>query len=314
MTPIILSNADNNSCAGVFEHLLNSFSSPANNVYYQYTSMDTFINGILKVDGNSEIKPCIRLNSLSYLNDSLEARLGQEMFNSIVECVSKKMPKSALNELCQKASISTFEASFTPNKDCLQMWSTYAQNGKGICVGFNMEKLIRRNEGGNDENTSFMVWTKCLYDDKTIMQGIKSQQLDDLKSVYEKTANKVSENATIRELVKRNLIVPTLHAFLIALIKNNDYEYEKESRLIIFPNSHNSSDIKYRLRPDNILSPYIDKEIPLECIEEVWIGPNQNVKKVKESLAQYLEHILKQANTKHRIKVIESNVAFRTSI
>lgn len=309
-----ITKADCNSCAGVFEHLLNSFLSPAKNVYYQYTSMDTFYNGILRVGNNGEIKPYIRLNSMSYLNDSLEARIGHEMFKSIVECVSKKIPKTVFDELCQASARNTFEASFTSNKDCLQMWSTYAQNGKGVCVGLNMEKLIQWDGGKGRENTNTMVWAKCLYETKDILQGINSQQLNTLKSVFENSSNKESDNATIRELIRRNLIVTTLHAFLVALAKNKDYEYENESRLIILPNPYNSSDIKYRLRPDNILAPYIDVEIPLECIEEVWVGPNQNVKAVKESLERYLEHVLTQANAKHRIKVIESNVAFRTSI
>lgn len=302
---------DLNSCAGVLETLLRPFSSTHDKLFYQYTSFNTLINGILSKDKTGKVKPTIRLSSLCYLNDSLEAKLGHEIFNSVVKSVANVIPHDKSEELCKLAAQNTFEASFSEEKDNLQMWSMYGSNGKGVSVGFNIRRLIEHYQGKILEN--IMWWAKCLYIDKNMLQSQDQGIIRSLCDIYDNAANIESEYATIRELVEKDLIVQLLHAFLVALAKNADYEFEKESRLIIFPNNANDTNKEYRLREDNIMVPYIDVEIPIECIEEVWVGPNQNVKAVRDSLDAYLTHLLTQSKSNHKIKVYESQVAYRTS-
>jgi hypothetical protein len=112
-------------------------------VYYHYTKCKNF-KGIIN---NKEIW----LTNVNRPDDTLEATISFDEFISSLEPYSKKyecvniimnkLNKDLIDKLNNDLRNSQYAFSLTKSKDNKDHWEKYGENGKGICIGFDMEMM-----------------------------------------------------------------------------------------------------------------------------------------------------------------------------
>ena len=85
----------------------------------------------------------------------------------------------------------------------------------------------------------------------------------------------------------------------MSLYKSPHYEYEKEWRI------YKRSNIVYTKVSNGIIKPYIEIAIPIDCLDEVVIGPCVSN---KEQAIKAIEILLDRKITNKKIKVRQSEI------
>lgn len=94
----------------------------------------------------------------------------------------------------------------------------------------------------------------------------------------------------------------TINAHVAAYIKHESYKYEQEVRC----KAIKSSEIKFR-ESNGLIIPYTELRIPIDAIEEIIIGPTQDVERMKLAI----EMLLKTNGIYRDIKIKESKIPYR---
>jgi hypothetical protein len=101
-----------------------------------------------------------------------------------------------------------------------------------------------------------------------------------------------------------------------ATFKHRGFSEEKESRIVVSSNdSEYPGNVKYRPRGD-VLIPYIEVPITLDCIKSVTVGPVQNQKMSFASMSEFVHSIEKiwqvdSGNIEYELTVNKSAIPFR---
>lgn len=178
-----------------------------------------------------------------------------------------------------------FILSFAKQKDFLPMWSTYANNGNGICLGIsNNEYKIDFAEGDYSvEQLNNLHASDVCYDG--IDEIVNRTLLNFYKSSYEeyrKFKSKELINRKTKCLAQMALIGAPYH-------KHEAYKYEQESRLIKFCN--NIKRVKFRCNAKGRIIPYLEVPIKKEYLKEIIIGPCADSislkREIKKELSKY---------------------------
>ena len=86
----------------------------------------------------------------AHLNDPIELqyglRIGHEMFEEAVKRAGPTVPQQTANHLMEEAGVGLIEfgswvASFSYDGDDLSQWRSYADDGRGVCLGFSVQAL-----------------------------------------------------------------------------------------------------------------------------------------------------------------------------
>ncbi|MBS1641226.1 MAG: DUF2971 domain-containing protein [Bacteroidetes bacterium] len=141
---------------------------------------------------------------------------------------------------------------FTDKKDHFNQWRLYGGDGNGVCVGFKYKKPKKHDY--------YVVFGKVIYGDEIL------KLITDL-------INDVKRN------LRCNFSLRRLHLWK-NFLKHKDYEYEAETRLLIYnrtKNGYKELDKKFKLNFYNILVPYVtldlfDDNLPIK-ITEITLGP-----------------------------------------
>lgn len=104
--------------------------------------------------------------------------------------------------------------------------------------------------------------------------------------------------------------------FDAAYFKHHGFAEENEHRIIKqseYTNNHNTT--KYRTK-DNLLIPYIEMDISLDCIKSIQVGPMKNQRLAYKSMQDFVSKIENQwqnnsANIEYYLPVIESGIPYR---
>lgn len=172
-------------------------------------------------------------------------------------------------------SMGTFCTCFSESRDQLSQWRGYANDGRGIAIGFNKELLLRLNSI-SEHHTKF--GKVIYYNHEKQRQYINSI----IKDNIEKLDYKGIGHAALELNINYRLKFP--------FIKNAGFVEEKEWRVVVcseIDNYHNipSSDdfvfskIKYRVANEKLI-PYLEMDferIKRELVKEIWIGPKSEV-------------------------------------
>jgi len=197
---------------------------------YHYTSFDSLVKIVKSLS--------FRLSSISSLNDR------SEMTNA--EAITKGRIKSPYHHERIKAFNSRFVMSCSMLFDNLNQWRLYGDDGKGICIEFNIKTQKDKN--------SFLIG-KVVYGKKI---------LNELKWLVQKVYKTYGAILVFRKLNVWN-----------SFIKDQDYEDEKEVRLLYWRRTDDLQDDTWDLNNYNILTKYIFfnvDDIPLE-INKIILGP-----------------------------------------
>lgn len=269
---------------------------------YHYTSMEALFNGIL-CKCNSESRICLRASNVLYMNDPNEIQFGLSYFEKLFD----NDIKDDFNTYAEKCS-NYFLTSFSSHKDYLPMWNIYAHNATGIALGFN-SNVIKGNKNGE--------FLSCLYGYeklKSILEKYVSNKKELKENINDNTKELAigiiiilffillkygKEKSFIDDISEK--LLPILR--LIVSLKDQSYSYEQEVRLLSV--SENVEEVKFYFK-NNYFIPYINQYFPKEALEEIIVGPNNDMERTIYSIKTYLKHI----GFEH-VKVIPSKVPYR---
>ncbi|WP_421170364.1 DUF2971 domain-containing protein [Aeromonas dhakensis] len=158
--------------------------------------------------------PTIKISNTSKLNDPFERIIDDELMDLVLKEYPKlnKVPElipsfNAVNFMNQLSQIGVVSLSETPRN--LLMWSHYANQYKGICIGYKSTFLDNHKERKHETLPTIFHPTKVNYD---------NSRYDPLTDIF--LAN--DEQELRKQIVQMSL-----------LRKGNDWLYEKEHRSII---------------------------------------------------------------------------------
>lgn len=224
------------------------------------------------------------LTHFSFLNDPYEMIYGHKEIIAHAQKHSNKsihdprlqffwsMFPDPFFEVCNEREDSVFSFSTTAND--LTQWRSYASNGRGFCLEFNLNLLNAINfKDKNEDEDIFIV--KMYYKDTHDIYNSA------ISLIEESIQNCVSLNATpspiealfMEEIAKE---IANLALYLNVVLKHPCYESEREHRLLWKGNP--ISNIRFRLSAQENLISYIPVPLKIKTgprvLERVWIGPS----------------------------------------
>lgn len=277
-------------------------------IVYHYCSVDTFFNIIKNssmwlsdIAKSNDYQECVRCREFvnkgmeEYLRDDIEAL---KAWSTLYE-----------EGVYSNFSTRTFCACFSESKDKLSQWRGYAQDGKGMAVGFDREVL----EELNQISEYYTAFGKVIYDNP--QEYVQSIIADNIKKLEYKGIGHVA------------LELSGNYRMQFPFVKNPGFEEEKEWRAVVcspighcnIPSSENIlfSKVNYRTA-NNKLIPYIEmnfEKVKQSIIKEIFIGPKSEVE-VEDivnllSFYGYYDGIEEGDNSRKPVAIKKSNTTYR---
>lgn len=210
------------------------------NRIYHYCSLEAFIsimeNGslrmcdIMKSNDSAEIEYGIKLLRgylrnlcLSFCNEHIVDSDIKEFFIGIDY-------DELISQIIDNNQLIYYTACFSSEKDLLSQWRGYANDGKGVVIGFFTKDFMNENNFGNAR------FGKMIYDEEMQKNCLKECIENRLKDVVQVNGH---ADLCLYENAIKEAIYSILHE--IAFFKNNAFKEENEWRLVCYLN-YNSSD------------------------------------------------------------------------
>lgn len=245
----------------------------------------------------------LRFSDITESNDSAELKWCNDLIKKYFEELKADIPKRKnkeaweyLNDLVDsfyqknfiERSYRVYALCFSNKRDLLSQWRGYADDARGLCIGFNkatLEKLVNRFKIIN----GLALCSDVTYDrqeqEKTIKEIIKWAQTN-INSVLSEVNVNFDEIKTILAICTSKLFEK------IVFFKNSFFEEEAEWRVCFIKlddknlnKSKNNIKNGYYLR-DNKLIPYLEVNFSDEndLIKEVILGPKNNTNNINDFL------------------------------
>lgn len=255
---------------------------------YYYCSLNTFLNIVrnkqiylsdpLKMNDNLEIKWYLdRLNNEKIAFDEKENSEVESIFDAMgVQSLIDFSFEKLVEILNLKGQNSVYITCFSKEPDILSQWRAYAEDEKGVSIGFNLEKL---SEADN------LLVREVIYTNDVVYGDIES----DVECVADTIRIVIEEQKIISE---EEQIEVFLHELIPELVKykNPAFSEEKEVRLVYcddmkfekivddhgaFPEKWKAKELMHDFRvigSDNIPE-FVKLDFNPDAIEEICIGP-----------------------------------------
>jgi hypothetical protein len=257
---------------------------------YHYSTWDVLFKGILSSENVNNRRAVLRAYSVKYMNDSSEGLniprgLSRSEDRSIegkesiivtkdgteVTCPAIEHPLYQRRKQIEEINAHNnkqrlFSVSFSKESDSLPMWNYYGHDGHGLSIGFDAHQIVNQ---GYD-------LVECIYDE-ALTETLAKYMFD--------CDYWISEPGPL-----------TLDLNIIS--KDSHFEYEKECRIPLRQHYGNYCitkrnqfhPIKYDLKR-GVISPYVEVFVPLEAIQEIWVGPTNDIDLAVDSLRGWLNSI-----------------------
>lgn len=271
-----------------------------NNVIYHYCNIDSF-KAIIQ-------NKTLWLSSIYNLNDYKEIHwIKDKVSNRIKELTTKHNFKKyeLFEEMYLIQHPLVYVASFSQGQDLLSQWRAYANDGKGIAIGFNSEYF---------DYTNNIKISKVLYSEEEqnrqieeILDSIENfdnsiikTDFDCFKKICQETITKINNLAakSKSELFKEEQEVRVIHNPIITNDrKNSRYNFE-----------NSISNMKFRTCHDNII-PYFELKFDknkdnISPIVEIIKGPKNRA--IDKEIRMFMS-----INGFHDMKIKKSNASYR---
>lgn len=204
-------------------------------IVYHYCSLESFFSIITS--------STIRLTNITKSNDSDEIRY---CFDAFVDTLRKSCKEFAqmyvyseevrnffyeidYDSLVSRAvvneSLIYYVACFSSESDLLSQWRGYANDGKGVAIGFNSRSFISAKDLKN------IKYNKVTYDMKTVKSELHDFIIKKLKKASLKAVNSISIAPYIDSI---NDIISGM-IYNAVFYKNPAFQEENEWRLVFYP-------------------------------------------------------------------------------
>lgn len=250
---------------------------------YYYCSISTFLNILkskqiylsdpLKMNDYLEIKWYLdRLNDQKSNEDEFESVFDMMKMRSYIDFTFEELVES----LNCKGQRSIYICCFSKESDILSQWRAYAEDGKGVSIGFDLEKLKIAD--------NFLI-REIIYENNVVQDRIEN----DVEIVADTISTVLSEHEIT---MKEEQIDVFLHELIpeLAKYKNPAFSEEKEIRLIYcddlkfekiidkhgaFRRKWQSKGLEhdFRIIESNNITEFVKLDFDLGSIEEICIGP-----------------------------------------
>ena len=267
---------------------------------YHYTTGSALLGMLKDYDKeNDNLNLTMWATHYKYMNDPTEFRGGVKWCKQAIIKIEKQLNiplKKRIGSIINRKNFesykndneSPFVISFSRAKDSLHMWNMYAQNGNGIALRFDKKKLTNwvTNKIGH---CNIYDIHDCIYSSKALSQ----EQIESIKEVYPFYLDINYDKIGLKKLGISLDQTNDVHAYatmtLIYIlnaypIKHEAYKEEKECRIIMYP----TSEKKFRDK-DGLIVPYIEQQIPFDCLDSIMVGPTADFERVRESILLFLE-------------------------
>ncbi|MFD0762847.1 DUF2971 domain-containing protein [Lutibacter aestuarii] len=226
------------------------------NILYHYTDLSG-LKGII------ENQSFFSSNS-AYLNDKKEFHYGVDLFKSaisnynILNEYQKKIINEIRKELDNKLESYHFVTCFSLEGDLLSQWRAYADDGKGIAIGFDLKNLV---EAFNPKASGMLI----EYNDQTQKQAV-DKIVQTTVSFYE---SKLSLLESINQEHLYDVIAQEANEIFnkyIGQFKHSSFKEEREYRfdLSIDNDINKARELSYRVSSNNLLVPFLHLKTNLQ--------------------------------------------------
>lgn len=250
-------------------------------LYYHYCSIDTFV----KIIENSTI----RVSNPYKMNDTQEYKWLLNFIPEVVEDYLAKVTNVNEVEKYKEFYINTckeifddfysekehpYIACFSKDGDMLSQWRSYADNSRGVAIGFCLEELTRHC------SLEVIDVNYNLHEQKSLLLNILIESgLEDPENL---NFHRIKHMFVAATIVLDNILDKSI------CCKNPAFMEEREARLVyrpetFVPNNETSSlvlsDIQFRNDNEKLISYYdIDfSKIKTDVIKEIYIGSNSKL-------------------------------------
>ena len=231
---------------------------------YYYTSTNTLIDGIITEKPEIGKEICLWATRWSHLNDSTENRIGLDLM------LEMGTPKEIVDQI--RANVNkNHSISLTTQFDFLPMWKMYGDNGNGVMLVFDCEKLIDKYEGRLQY---------CIYEN------------DDYNKHFINTMSNLDFGLDFKEIhqIAKEYIIAVIFQLYCSIIKNKHFSYEKEVRIVGCGNPYfqnPESTVFYRYSNGKVI-PHVKEFLPKNALKKVYLGPLANIELSKDTLKEFL--------------------------
>ena len=251
---------------------------------YHYCSTETFVSIVTS--------RTIRLSSLTLSNDSQEGAVIRDVLLKLAN--ESEINPYALQRL-EKQLRSAYEFfdglgfCLSEREDLLSQWRGYADDGRGVCIGFNSQYLEKLGKTRKDRDEKHYQLRKLIYDQDG-QREIAAEYIEDIKKLLDQGAFKSTLGSILVPMddERREKITKATEAGYFAIlrvmlrmfeIKNPAFYEEQEWRLISFSTTQlDELETKFRACSDKIV-PYLEvkiEELDLNPVGRVILGPKHN--------------------------------------
>jgi len=249
------------------------------------------------------------LTNIQFLNDSQELREGIRYLINALECPPLELFEnfnyrgkaieylgSALGDTvdCGVDSESIFVFSLSRTGDLLSQWRAYGS----YAIEFDERRLM----------DFFSTLHPCVYDSKLKVDKSTAAVMDAIK--------KISQDMGCSHGCTSSVSGDSLEVLvkLAATFKDGGFSEEQEVR-VIAGLSENSDLIKYRPKGD-ILIPYLEVAIPMDCVKAIHVGPMGSQSLACNSMSSFTHDVerswqMDSLNIEYWLQVKRSSIPYR---
>lgn len=211
-----------------------------------------------------------------------------------------------------------FITSFSTEPDSLIHWMTYAKTKVGYCIAFDKNELLSSNPSIAEYNFEKVSYKK--YEQEiTISNAMKfyllqyinnnSDQSSELDRFYDEMGHipKSLQNAYNNGSILADEILLNKLSYMAASIKNSEYDFEKEIRLISIGKTASENSEVFHRSENDIIKPTKKVKINKTAIKKIFIGPSiidaneYHEGKIISGVKSLIE------NNGYKIEIIKSN-------
>ncbi len=272
---------------------------------YHYCTLEGFL-GIIQ-------NASLWMSDISKSNDNLECIYGRDLIKDRIEKeiaadieVMRAWKMGYEMNPNMHDSMLTYVACFSEKKDCLSQWRGYADDGKGMAIGFD-KKVLEQLSKLRKFNLEF---AKVIYD--------KNEQERHVERVVKENLKRMEETGVGHVALELN----TNYRMEFSIYKHHSFAEEQEWRLVFNSKSHGRevkvgnmtfSEPKYRVASGKLIS-YRElcfSNIKETFVKEIWIGPKADVE--LRDIMQILERYQYYNNTENGYSLKEPILITRSS-